>query len=139
MTLARAGSSYATASGLVFAVAALALLLACVGMFGAVAFATARRRAEIAVRLALGAPRPRAVAQCLASVGRPCAAGAAAGVGLSLLVVLVLRRVAAVGDVVDVWWVLGPVAVVVAAATVAAVVPAVRAVRASVWTALRSE
>ena len=41
--------------GLLSAVAALAMLLACTGVWAAVSFSVARRRREFGVRLALGA------------------------------------------------------------------------------------
>ncbi len=138
-TLARAGLSYALAAELMSAVAGLGLVLACVGTFGAVAFAVGRRRAEIAVRQALGAPRVRLVVQCLTNVGRPFAVGAAAGVGLSVVVAVTLSRTTSIGAGITPWSLGPPVAIVAAASAAAALVPVLRAVRSPVWTALRSE
>jgi predicted permease len=58
---------------------ALALLLATVGLYGAVSYAVARRRGELGVRLALGATPSRVRRLVLGDVGRVVAAGLGAG------------------------------------------------------------
>ena len=64
---------------------AVALALAVVGMYGVVSYMVASRRAEIGVRLALGASRARILQMILADMGRTIAIGAAIGVVLALL------------------------------------------------------
>jgi ABC-type antimicrobial peptide transport system permease subunit len=61
----------------------LAIVLAGVGLYGVTAYAVNRRRAEIAVRLALGASAGRVVAGVLGGVAVRVAVGAAVGVGLT--------------------------------------------------------
>ncbi len=63
----------------------VALLLAMVGLYGVVSYGVASRRAEIGVRVALGAGRSRIVSMILADVTRMLFAGVAIGVGLALL------------------------------------------------------
>jgi predicted permease len=58
----------------------LALVLACLGIYGTLAYGVARRTAEIGVRLALGATRGSVVAMFLRETLLPVAAGTAAGV-----------------------------------------------------------
>ena len=65
--------------GLVGTFAGAALLLACVGIYGVMAYAVATRRREIGIRLALGAVRSAVVRQVLASGVRELAAGLALG------------------------------------------------------------
>ena len=62
---------------LVSTFAALAALLAAVGIYGAISFAVSRRGREFGLRVALGA-RPRAIVQL--AIARACALGAAGGV-----------------------------------------------------------
>jgi ABC-type antimicrobial peptide transport system permease subunit len=62
----------------------VALLLAIVGLYGVVSYTVASRRAEIGVRVALGAGRPRIVSMILGDVGRMLIAGVALGAVLAL-------------------------------------------------------
>jgi putative ABC transport system permease protein len=59
--------------------AALALLLAAVGLYGVMAHSVAERRREIAIRVALGASRPVVIRQVLREAGRLTIAGIALG------------------------------------------------------------
>ncbi len=63
---------------------ALALLLAGIGLYGMTAHAVSRRRAEIGIRMALGADRAGVVRLVLQRVAAPVATGVAAGAALSL-------------------------------------------------------
>jgi putative ABC transport system permease protein len=70
---------------------AVALLLAAVGLYGVVSYTVASRRAEIGVRVALGASGPRILGMILGDVGRMLAAGVAVG---AIVAVLAARAVA---------------------------------------------
>jgi predicted permease len=61
--------------------AVLALLIACVGLYGAMAYAVARRTGEIGIRMALGAQRPKIIWMVLREVLVLNAAGLAVGYG----------------------------------------------------------
>jgi putative ABC transport system permease protein len=63
---------------------AVALLLAVVGLYGVVSFGVASRRAEIGVRVALGASRSRILSMILGDVGRIMIAGVLVGCVLAL-------------------------------------------------------
>ncbi len=63
----------------------IALSLAVVGLYGLVSYSVATRRAEIGVRVALGATRSAILALILGDVGRMMIAGVAAGSALALL------------------------------------------------------
>jgi predicted permease len=62
----------------------VALLLAVVGLYGVVSYGVASRRAEIGVRVALGASRHRILAMVLGDVGRLMTAGVLVGSVLAL-------------------------------------------------------
>ncbi len=66
------------------AAAVLATALAALGLFGIVTYALSRRRRELGLRLALGAPPPRLVRMLLGQVGRLGAVGIVVGAGLAL-------------------------------------------------------
>lgn len=65
---------------------ALALLLACIGLYGLVSYEVARRTREIGIRSALGAARGDVVRLVLAEGMRLALVGAAAGIALALVV-----------------------------------------------------
>ena len=61
--------------------AVLALLIACVGLYGTMAYAVARRTGEIGIRMALGAERGKIIAMVLREVFALTAAGLLIGYG----------------------------------------------------------
>ena len=66
--------------------AALALALASVGLYGTLSFAVARRRTEIGIRMALGASRGRVAADVVMQALTPVAAGLLVGLPAALMV-----------------------------------------------------
>ncbi|PYR93911.1 MAG: permease [Acidobacteria bacterium] len=121
------------------AFAIVALLLACVGVYGVLSYAVARRRHEFGLRLALGAAPTRVVGDvmreglALALVG--CAAGLGIATGSSRLLDTQLY---AIGPRDPATFVAGA-AVLGAAAAIACWIPARRATTVSPMEALRTE
>ena len=62
----------------------LALVLACLGIYGTLGYGVARRRPEIGVRMALGATRRDVVSLVLRESLTPVVVGVAIGIGLAL-------------------------------------------------------
>jgi predicted permease len=118
---------------------ALALVLATVGVYGVVAYATARRTREIAVRLALGADGRRIVGLVI----RDGLGWTAAGILAGVLGALVLSRYVSsllfdVGERDPITY-LSVAMLLVVIAVVATAVPAIRAARVDPMLALRAE
>jgi predicted permease len=119
--------------------AVLAVLIACVGLYGTMAYCVARRTAEIGVRMALGAQRARVMWMVLRDVIVLVAVGLAVGVPVAWsaahVVESFLFEVKAKDPVV---LIVAPV-LLFAAAVAAGYGPAWRASRIDPWRALRHE
>ena len=119
--------------------AGIAVLLAISGVYSVVAFAVARRRREIAIRVALGGSRSSIVAMLLRQALRPTLIGIFAGLVLSALVSRAIALVFfGVNPLDPLIYGLTTIALCLAAAT-ASCIPAIRATRADSVTALRAE
>ena len=119
--------------------AAIALLIAVVGVAGVLAFSVSARTREFGVRMAVGsAPRhilAGVLAEGVAIAGMGIAVGALGGYTLARLVTELFADVKLPGPVP----VLGAALVLIAAATIASLLPAARASRVDVVQALRAE
>jgi predicted lysophospholipase L1 biosynthesis ABC-type transport system permease subunit len=121
------------------AFATVALALGAIGLFGAVAHDVARRRSELALRIALGADSRRIVRATLRQGAFMVGTGLAAGVVLSFWAARALRTVLFAADRLDVLSAGIAAALLVAASVVAVLPAALRAARIDPLTALRAE
>jgi predicted permease len=121
------------------AFAALAMALACIGIYGVLAYLTGQRVPEFGVRMALGASAQDVVRLVLGESARMIAAGAILGAGGAWAAGRVLQRL--VEGMIDTEpsTFSAMIAVLVLAALVASFVPARRASRVDAMTALRQE
>ena len=122
-----------------FAAVAVALAIAVVGVAGVLAFSVSGRTREFGVRLAMGS-EPRhlvtgLVREGLIMAGSGVLAGAVGGFVMARLARLYFEEM----RMPDVLPVVGAVLVLLVAAVVASVMPAARAARVDVMTALRSD
>ena len=119
--------------------AGLALVLACIGIYGILANTVVRRTNEIGIRLALGAERRRVLwmilreAAVLAVIG--AAVGAAASIGLTRYIQSMLFGV----EPIDPATIAGAVVLMLLVALIAGWIPARRASRLEPMVALRHE
>jgi putative ABC transport system permease protein len=119
--------------------AALALLLAAIGVYGVLAYLVAQRRQEIGVRMALGA-QPGAVVQLvLGHALRLAAAGVALGVVAALILGPYLASQLFGVNPRDTATLTGVAAALIAVAVIASYLPARRATRVDPLIALRAE
>jgi putative ABC transport system permease protein len=119
--------------------AALALVLASVGLYGVLALIVGQRRREIGVRLALGATRAHVVRMILGEGARVVALGLIAGIGGALAVMRVLGALLYGVSTTDPLTFAGASALVAAVALVAIYVPAMRAARVDPKSALAAD
>jgi predicted permease len=124
---------------LVGAFAAIALLLAAVGLYGLLAYTTAQRGKEIAVRMALGAERAAVIRMVVGQGARLVAIGLTAGLVTSLILSRVVASLLYRTNALDpVTFALVP-AVLAAAGFTACALPAWRAGLVEPATALRAD
>ncbi len=121
----------------VFAIAALAL--ACLGIYGVVAHAVARRTNEMGVRMALGARGVDLMAMVLKQGLAPVAVGLVLGIAASLALARVLRSLLFQVSATDPRIIVAAVALLSAVAIAACLLPARRASRVDPIIALRYE
>ncbi len=121
------------------AFAAIALLLASVGLYGLLAFTIAQRRREMAVRMALGAERGRMIRMVIGQGIRLVGVGLVAGLLGSLVLARVLASRLYHTDQYDAITFATVPAVLAVAAFMACALPAWRAARVDPITALRAE
>jgi predicted permease len=119
--------------------AACALLVSGIGLYGTLAYSTARRTSEIGIRMALGARR----AGVIALVFRRNVAIAGAGLAIGLTIAILASRALASflyeTSPRDPWILIGSVAALATVAAAASLLPALRAARIEPITAIRCE
>jgi len=116
-----------------------ALLLAMLGIYGVLSYSTATRKQEIGVRMALGATRSKIYALTLGEAGAPVFGGLGAGLVASLLAGRVIQKLLYGVQAVDPSVMLMVATLFLAAAVIAAFLPARRAASVDPMEALRSE
>ena len=118
---------------------AVALLLACVGLYGLMAYAVARRTNEIGVRMALGARREDVLRMILGETLTLVAIGVAIGVPLVAAGIRMVRSQLFEVVPYDPVTLAGAAAILLAIAAISGFIPARRATQVEPMTALRDE
>jgi predicted permease len=131
------GSQYSTVA--VGVLGFVALLLACSGIVGLVAYSVSQRTKEIGIRMALGARAPNVLYVAVRQLARPVAIGSLVGVGGAALLSQVLRRQLYGISNLDPLAYLAALLVFAVAVAVAALLPARRALRVDPILALRCD
>lgn len=126
-------------STLAAGLAALALVVAAVGVYGVLSYALARRTAEFGVRLALGAHPTHIAARVLRGTYAQVSLGIGIGLPLALAAVRAAERLLFGLTAADPWTYAVGAAVLAAAAGLAALVPARRAASIDPCRALRQQ
>lgn len=118
---------------------ALALLLAMLGLHGVMSYAVARRRAEIGIRMALGAGQRRVAGMVLREVIVLLALGLAIGLGFAAATTRLISSFLYGLEPMDVATLAGAIALLAIVALGASYLPARRAARVDPMDALREE
>jgi ABC-type antimicrobial peptide transport system permease subunit len=117
----------------------LALVLACVGLYGLLSYEVSRRTREIGIRLALGAQRERVLKLVLGQGIALAIAGAALGIGVALGVMRYLVSMLYDVHANDPMTMIGVAVLLTFVAVAACYIPARRAMRVDPIVALRYE
>jgi putative ABC transport system permease protein len=118
--------------------AALALVLAAIGIFGVVSYTVARRVQEVGIRLALGARPGRVVWLVVRQAAMPALSGVLAGLALAVWLGRLLEPLLYQTTVKEPLILVGAGAVLGLVTLIAAQVPAMRAARVDPSDALRA-
>jgi predicted permease len=119
--------------------AALALILASIGIYGVLAYLTSQRTQEVGVRMALGASTRTVLGLVLRQSAGMIAGGVIVGIAGALAAARILERFVSGMRAADPLTVLAMVAILAAAALLASFLPARRASRIDPMNALRQE
>ena len=119
--------------------AAAAILLAAVGLYGAISYTVNVRRREVGLRLALGAMRTQVVGHFVGSGMVIAGVGCAVGLGMAVMFLRILSGMLYGVSSTDPATLAAVVAGVLGVSAAAALVPAVRAARVDPMVALRDE
>jgi predicted permease len=119
--------------------AAFALIVTAIGLYGTLAYSTARRTSEIGIRMALGAQRLQVVLLVFRENLWSTAFGSLGGLGIALIATRALSSFLYGTSVRDPWILIASVAALTLIASVASLLPAVRAARIDPIQALRTE
>jgi len=117
----------------------LALLLATLGLYGVTAYGTARRTAEIGIRMALGAERAGVTAMVMRGALLQVLLGLTIGVPAAIMCVRYVASQLYEIKAVDAGTLVGAVSALVVAAALAGLIPALRAASIDPARALRTE
>jgi ABC-type antimicrobial peptide transport system permease subunit len=119
--------------------AAIALLLAAMGIYGVLSYAVAQRTRELALRSALGATRARLVQLVLGAGLRVIAVGLMAGIAAAIALTRMLESMLVDIEPLDPWSYGTAIAVLLGVSLAAILVPARRATRLDPMLALQGE
>lgn len=117
----------------------LALLLACIGLYGVLSYTVSQRTSELGIRMALGAQRGNVLWLILREALTVTIIGAAVGLATALAATKVLASMLFGLTARDPITLIGAAIILLAVATLAATLPAWRASRTDPMTALRYE
>ncbi len=118
---------------------ALALLLACIGLFGLMSYSVSRRTNEIGIRMALGAQRAGVVGMVLRESMIMVAVGVVIGLAGALASGRFVESVLFGLSTTDVWTISSAIAMTILVSLAAGYLPARRAARVDPMVALRYE
>jgi predicted permease len=118
---------------------AAALLLALLGVYGVLAYSVSLRQQEFGIRIALGSGKNALIALVMRQAAWPVLLGAGVGLAIACVVLRWVRSLLYQTPVMDPLAIGGSVLLLLAAATIASIVPAWRAARIDPMKALRAE